>query len=136
MMNNDWRVKYEKERAETKAHVQTLLDEGDFLDDDGYPTDAAYEIVAKWHWDDSKGWFEFINSIWYLKSWGWHEGEAIDDITGKKVWHYDISTAGWSGNETIIRAMQENYMLWSMTWVQSRRGGHYIFELKTFEDEE
>ena len=44
-----------------------------------------------------------------------------------------ISTAGWSGNESIIYAMQNNKsMLWNLTWVQSRRGGHHIFELKEY----
>jgi hypothetical protein len=43
---------------------------------------------------------------------------------------YYISTAGWSGNESIIYAMQENNLMWSLNWVQSRRGGHYIFELE------
>ena len=38
-----------------------------------------------------------------------------------------ISTGGWSGNEDLIGAMQNNAMLWIMTWVSSRRGGHYTF---------
>jgi len=29
----------------------------------------------------------------------------------------------------IIRAMEENNSIWSLVWVQSRRGGHYIFEV-------
>jgi len=26
-------------------------------------------------------------------------------------------------------------MMWYLNWVESRRGGHYIFELKEFNDE-
>lgn len=125
-----------KIRAEIDANkrlVTSLFDKGDFLDDDGYPTDDALTIIEKWHWNDCDGWFKFIESIWHLKSWGWKEGEAIDEITNKKTWCYYISTAGWSGNESIIRAMQKNDMMWHMTWVQSRRGGHYIFEKKELE---
>jgi hypothetical protein len=25
-------------------------------------------------------------------------------------------------------------MMWHLNWVQSRRGGHYIFELKDFDE--
>jgi len=135
-MNDEWREQYKKERAETSAYVKALLEKGDFLDDDGYPTDDACKIISKWGWEDAKGWFKFIESIWHLKSWGWKEGEAIDEISNKKTWCYYISTAGWSGNETLIKAMQENDWMWHLNWVQSRRGGHYIFELRTFEDDE
>jgi hypothetical protein len=87
--------------------------------------------VRIWHWSDSKGWFDFIKSIWHFASWGWSEGEADHDWRkDEKVYQYHISTAGWSGNESIIREMEQNSMMWHLTWVQSRRGGHYIFELR------
>jgi hypothetical protein len=125
----------EKEKAESKATICELMDYNDMLDDDGYPTDAALNIVEMWHWSDAKGWFKFIHSLWYLKSFGWDEMESIDELTNDRAWCYYISTAGWSGNEAIIRAMQKNEMMWHLQWVQSRRGGHYIFELKEFGDE-
>lgn len=127
---------YEKQIEADKKLVAELLYAGDFLDDNGYPTDDALTIIEKWHWDDCAGWFEFIKSIWHLRSWGWSECEVIDEITNKREWCYYISTAGWSGNESIIRAMENNsHMMWSLTWVQSRRGGHYIFQKKEFKDE-
>ena len=100
-----------------------------FLDEDGYPTDEALTMIAEWSVDDSRGWFTFIESLWYLSGWGWRKEEAAHDLfDDKKVIRYNISTAGWSGNESIIAAMHKNRILWSTTWVQSRRGGHYIFE--------
>lgn len=138
-------TKYNREEALAKIRakidankrlVTSLLDKGDFLDDDGYPTDDALTIIEKWHWDDCDGWFKFIESIWHLRSWGWSEGIFTEDTgfdtADKERYEYHISTAGWSGNESIIRAMQKNDMMWHMTWVQSRRGGHYIFEKKEF----
>lgn len=123
-----WKIQYEAEVAGAKLAVTALLQE-DMLDDDGYPTEAALKVVELWHWNDSVGWFEFIKSIWHLASWGWSEGEVDHDWDkGEKVYRYTISTAGWSGNESIIRAMESNNMFWHTTWVQSRRGGHYIFE--------
>ena len=106
------------------------------LDEDGYPTDHSLNLIEKWHWwGDEKSWFKFIEEIWHLRSWGWSEGLTPDDISwadleGKQRYQYHISTAGWSGNESIIRSMEKNSMLWGFTWVQSRRGGHYIFEIR------
>jgi hypothetical protein len=96
----------------------------EYLDADGYPTEEALDLIEKWHYNDPRGWFRFIANIWYLRSWGWAE-----DRTENDKYEYTISTAGWSGNEDIIRAMQQNNILWSTTWVQSRRGGHYVFEV-------
>ena len=109
---------------------ELMAEDKNLLDEDGYPSDHALDLIEAWPWTDPKGWFEFINSIWHLKSWGWKEGPAIDEITGKQTYCYYISTAGWSGNESIIHAMEKNDTLWHFTWVQSRKGGHYIFEIK------
>lgn len=127
MIKEEWKIKMEQDIAESRAKIAMLLEQ-ELLDDDGYPTDSALDIIKLWHWSDVRGWFQFIENIWHLRSWGWSEGLESDDWDkDKQVYRYNISTAGWSGNESIIHAMQENDMLWHMTWVQSRRGGHYIF---------
>lgn len=126
----------DRHNKEAIAKWQSLLNqEGDYLDEDGYPTELACEIIKHWHWSDEKGWFEFIKNLWYLSSWGWKEVVEDSDWKDEQVQRYYISTAGWSGNETLIEAMQENFMLWSLTWVQSRRGGHYIFQLYDYQGE-
>ena len=117
-------VELHKERVKTINH--DLL-----LDDDGYPTQYALDLIWIWHFSDPRGWFDFIREIWYYREWGWSEAEAIDEIfQEKKITALYVSTAGWSGNESIIRAMEKNSMLWFICWAQSRRGGHYIFEIK------
>lgn len=97
------------------------------LDEDGYPTEEALALIEKWSYEDPKGWFNFIKSIWWMRDWGWRESALSEDDT---VLCYNVSTGGWSGNESIISAMQQNRIMWSTTWVSSRRGGHYVFELK------
>jgi hypothetical protein len=54
-------------------------------------------------------------------------------MKGKK--DFISATPGWSGNESIIKSMKKNEMMWFLNWVQSKGGGHYIFELKEFDDE-
>ena len=128
--------KLEADVAESKCRIAALM-EHELLDDDGYPTDEALQIVEAWHWTDAAGWFNFIHSIWHLASWGWAEGPTDHEYKkDTQVYRFDVSTAGWSGNESIIAAMQRNEMMWHLNWVQSRRGGHYIFELKEFHDDQ
>lgn len=89
------------------------------LDDDGYPTDAALERLRQWDIADPRGWLEFARSLWWSKDWGWPKLEG------------EVSTGGWSGNESIIAAMREAHfgILWHQVWWQTRRGGHYLISL-------
>jgi hypothetical protein len=123
-------LKYNQDVELHKERVKTINYDW-LLDDDGYPTEYALDLIRLWHFSDPRGWFDFIQGIWYMRDWGWKEAEAIDEIFKEKnITAIYVSTAGWSGNESIIKSMQKSEMLWYMTWVQSRRGGHYIFEIK------
>ena len=106
----------------------------DFFDEEGYPTAEALYKIRKWNYTDIKGCFEFMRQLWFYDDYWREEKVSEDSYTGMQYdtprQRYYISTAGWSGNEDIIRALKENQLLWSLTWVQSRRGGHYIFEVK------
>jgi hypothetical protein len=105
--------------------VRSLIKGNPMLDEDGYPTEAALAVVSNWTFSDPIGWFQFIRSIWYCA------GQAFfEDRKPNKITDFRMSTVGWSGNEGIIKAMQRNPILWSNCWVQSRRGGHHVFEVK------
>lgn len=106
--------------------------EAEGLFDDGYPTEAALAVISDWpHTQSYSKLFEFIRELWHYADCGyWKEEHTTDELHGCGVRKYTISTAGWSGNEDLIRAMEENRMLWAMCWVQSRRGGHYIFHVR------
>jgi len=130
------KLKYEQSIVDWKKLYDSKKD-CEFLDEDGYPTDDALNLIENWHFSDAKGFFDFVKSIWWSSDWGWSV------VIGGKDWFTDIelkpetvrfhiSTGGWSGNESIIKAMEKNEMMWFMNWVQSRRGGHYIFELKEY----
>lgn len=88
-----------------------------------YPSDEALEKIEQWPVSgtaDLRALFDFVRTLWLWPDWGWIE----------KGSRFDISTGGWSGNEDIIDALEKNFMFWSLCWVQSRRGGHYQFELR------
>lgn len=99
----------------------------EYIDADGYPSEEALELIAKWDFMDMKKCFEFIKELWTYSN--YFKEECLDD---KIIYH--LSTCGWSGNESIINAMQKNIMIWTLSWVQSRRGGHYIFEYKPIKE--
>lgn len=123
------------------AELKARLMADDHLDEDSYPTEAALKLITEWHWTDCKGLLEFIKGIWYMADWGWREVDASALPTDSREYSKDggaillISTGGWSGNESIIRAFQDNQMAWHLCWIQSRRGGHYIFSVHQFKDD-
>ena len=98
------------------------------VDDDGYPTDQTLAEIEVYG-GDLLEFFAGLYKVWHLASWGWHEGRG-KGLLGEWVRRFHISTAGWSGNESLVEAMRKNYFLWHYAWVQERVGGHFIFEVK------
>ena len=89
------------------------------MDANGYPESSELKRIREWPYQDAAGLMDFIRSIWWTADWGWKQTGMV----------FDISTGGWSGNESIIEALQENAMFWILCWWESRRGGHYRFEI-------
>ena len=93
------------------------------MDGDGYPTDEELQEIENWNPGDFKGLMEFIEDLWIYP-------DYFTAKTKDKMTTYNISTGGWSGHESVIGTMKQNTIFWMICWVQSRRGGHYIFEVK------
>jgi hypothetical protein len=89
------------------------------MDADGYPTDDELEAIRNVEAGDFRGMVEAIKPAWWMPDFGF-------DDRGDEL---HLSTGGWSGNESVIEAMQDaaNDIWWMFHWYQSRRGGHYIF---------
>jgi hypothetical protein len=107
------------------------------LTEDGYPTDETLERIANaparealelaeraWHWDG-----------WASRRLSDAEHRVVhadaDDDSGEFV---RFATGGWSGNESIVGALNENPMVRVMCWQLSARGGLHIYKLPKSSD--
>lgn len=97
------------------------------MDEDGYPTDDELVYIRNWPWNDIKSLFEFIRERWMYADCGYLHEEESENEFHEMCRFYFLHTGGWSGNESLIDALQENTMVWSITWYSSTRGGHYQF---------
>jgi hypothetical protein len=96
------------------------------LDDDGYPTEDALAKIEFWPADeDIAELFSFMKSLWAPG--GWYEDIGIPDTFNRTTNKYTLSTGGWSGNESLIRSLQANRMVWFQAWYSTTRGGKYVF---------
>ena len=93
-------------------------------DDDGYPTDGELRLIREWPGTDFIRLMAYVRKLWEFAEWGWKDYDA------GAVHAYDISTGGWSGNESLIEAMSDNNLFWALCWCEARRGGHYKFEVR------
>jgi hypothetical protein len=89
-----------------------------------YPTDEQLEKISKWDCNDFHGLMAFIEDIWEYPERGFDRDGDI----------YTLITSGWSGNESIIGALQENFIVWSFYWESSTRGGKHVFAKLTIEN--
>lgn len=93
------------------------------LDADGYPTAKTLKAIRNWNPYDTPGLMRFVEKAW-------HYGDIFFSKKNKRtigLTEFKISTGGWSGNESVISALQKNHVFWGMCWESSHRGGHYVF---------
>jgi hypothetical protein len=96
---------------------------------EGYPDSKELEIIEKWETHDVFGLFDFIESIWAYSDWGYVKKWGKDHIHNDHCLFIELHTAGWSGNESIIEALQKNQYLMMMFYSKWERGGHFYFEI-------
>lgn len=89
------------------------------FDADGYPTEETELAIKTWDCRDMDGWIKYIYETWN------HNYGRIFEENGL----FKMATGGWSGNESIISSMRENYALWSVLWESSHRGGLEVFRI-------
>lgn len=109
----------------------------EYLDGDGYPTEAVLDLIKNWNdWRNMPALFDIIEDIWWMDGWGVshelkpHELALVEHgglwaNEGRK--YVRLATGGWSGNESLIYALRENPVVWSCCWRLSACGGLHIF---------
>ena len=104
-------------------------------DDDGYPTEESLERLGKiLNGDDYEKAYEAFWSALKENTYGnMMYGHTKVEVRGeiKEVWQYH--TGGWSGNESIIRVLQDT-VYWHLVLDRYDAGGHYYFKLPKSED--
>ncbi len=100
-------------------------------DQDGYPHNFELERIKGWDLqkDGDEGLLDLIEECWHWPDLGFIKKSGVTRFFKKKCWKIKLHTLGWSGNEDLIRALQENEFFWLLYWVKSERGGHYEFEI-------
>lgn len=105
---------------------------------DGYPTKECISFIRRYRWSRKKDvemTIENVEALLYVieSNCRWPDF-SIDYELGLSASENDLvvkfyySTGGWSGHEELIEELKKTWF-WFFCWEQSRRGGHYIFEI-------
>ena len=89
---------------------------------DEYPTDATLRKVR--YWPIRTG-ADCVDLLRFVEA----QFRGADRQVRRRGRRWSISTGGWSGNESLIEALQRNHIFWSLCWMKSERGGHFVFEV-------
>lgn len=125
-------------RKKKGAEMNATNEVTEWVDGD-YPTDAALDRIKAWPFTDLAGCLDFVASIWHWPDFGVsnelrpEEAHVVGVEKGQK--YLRLATGGWSGNEDIIGAMNDNYMLTAMSWHLTARGGLHIYSYPPTEPE-
>jgi hypothetical protein len=100
--------------------------------DNPYPTDTELRIIRQW--DILKytipGLVEYVRTLWHYPDRGFHLRKGRRILFHDACMKLELHTAGWSGNEEVIEALQRNFLFWGLCWERETRGGHYYFEIR------
>lgn len=97
---------------------------------DKYPTEEELKKIQEWDYKND-GFFslaEYVCNLWHFEDMAILKGWAKDEL-GHEYRELRLATAGWSGNESIIRALMMNNMFQLFCWQSSHRGGLHIFHV-------
>lgn len=109
------------------------------FDRDGYPTDETLDRIERWpvaqQVDGVRTCLDFVVEAWDTRYGSVHR--TLMDIEqaflapDANETFIRFATGGWSGNESLIHALQRNHIVHGLTWVMSRRGGLHIYRYQS-----
>lgn len=105
---------------------------------DGYPTKECLSFIRKYRLLRKKGveWtlknvealLDTIEANCRFPDFSIDYEIGLDVCDRDLVVKFYYSTGGWSGHEELIGELKQTWF-WYLCWEQSRRGGHYVFEI-------
>jgi len=99
------------------------------MDEHGYPDEGELRDIENWPHTDHLGLMRFVQRLWRYPD-RWHEEPVYGSLReGREGVEYRVSTGGWSGNESLIYALERNTLFWALCWQLSQRGGYYEFRV-------
>ena len=106
--------------------IRTLDGIDEILDENGYPTDEALEAIARWTGTPRVLLDDLLAPI--FEPYGNLTISTDIDEYAKPVRKVRFATGGWSGCESAIGALRQNFF-WFLWWTTSTRGGVTEFEI-------
>lgn len=100
------------------------------LDRDGYPTEETLTRIQRWPADDVNGALDYARAAWH---WPESARETLTPCERELVHaaetdrYVRFATGGWSGNESIIAALNGNLDIRMRCWCLHARGGLHIY---------
>lgn len=95
------------------------------LGDNGYPHEIELQRIRTWPMDDFRALMEYVRLRWkYADMGGWRQ-------RGDR---FRLATGGWSGNESLIGALESNWGFRALCGLSWHRGGLYFFDVREWDD--
>lgn len=95
--------------------------------DDGYPTDAALDLITGFTGTHAEL-FALVRMLW--SPYGVMHVAPTDD--GSEI-SIVLATGGWSGNESIIGALENSFYVQMRLWHSATRGGRHEYRVRAGE---
>ncbi len=106
----------------------------ELLDENGYPTEEVLSFLRGYYPSPS---FNILSFVIFIRDCIWNNDCGRFELSKRKrsgIYALTAMTGGWSGNEDIIRAIQDNRniafnaMFRHIAW---KFGGYYKYEIRT-----
>ncbi len=81
----------------------------------------SFQAIKSWELKKSQDYYDLAKFI--IRNW------KYDDYISLRGRKFKLSTGGWSGNEEVMSALDQNKMFNMVCWESSKRGGHFVYEL-------
>ena len=105
------------------------------FDADGYPTEATKQAIAEWE-GSINALLDFVAAAWHWPDFGVsHDllpSEAQLVCARPRERFLRLATGGWSGNESLIAALERHWVA-RMTWRLSAAGGLHIYRYLAYD---